>query len=505
MTIFRLLIISLIPFCLQAQKVKIDWGEDFKLAIKHNDIQLIGLNHNSLYFYSNVKKKKKSLLSYNLGTDNFSINDIAVIYNDKIIKSSKFFQSKDKVIGISFFIYKKEDILEVVVYDFKNGVFEAPRVAYQHDFRKYTKGFAPIAYVPESNDDLDATFFRSQDSTKIVFVNVLSNQDSKKNDKIVVAVFDEDMDLLWDKIQDLPYKDKKFDIEKAIITDEADDVFLIGKFFTKKRKFDYKVFKVTESEVKEYAIVLNEKIEPVALSAVRPENHQSLLLTGLYKLKGKDMVHGVFSGILNLDNDKNDELDYSKYSSEQRDIDLKAVNFSFVEPFRLSNGNAHFLAESRFATRGNSSQGTSEVTYHFRDFIFVTVNSEGKILENRKIERKLASSNQRIGYSFFRYQNNTFLLFDSKTSSQDKKKYNLKGMKFHQIAKIFCFDPNGELVRKKMLFSSKDKTRFYFDILPIIKDNNLVFLTAKFGNTGFEHWRDNTVIQCGFIDLNNFQ
>ena len=505
MTIFRILIFTLIPIFLQAQKAKIHWGEEFNLPIKYSRIQLIGENHNNLYFYSNVKKKKKSLLSYNLGTDNFSLNNIEVKYKDEVIKSSKFFQSKDKVLGISFFIYKKEDILEMIVYDFKNGTFEDPRVAYQHDFRKYTKGFAPIAYVPESNDDLDATFFRSQDSTKIVFVNVLSNQDTKKNDKIVVAVFDEDMDLLWDKIQDLPYKDKKFDIEKAIISNEGDDVFLVGKFFAKKRKPDYKIFKITEGDLKEYAIALNEKIEPVALSVVRQENNQSLLLTGLYKLKGKDYIHGVYSGVLNLDKDQNEELNYSKYTKEERRVDLKADFYHFVEPFRLPNGNAQFLAENKFVSNPGSNSSSIEASFYFRDFIFITVNSKGEILENKIITRKIISDNPRTGHSFFRYNDHTFLIFDSQTSSEDKKKYNLKGAKFHQIGKIYCFDENGDIVHKKMLFTSKDKIHFYFDIQPVMHDNWITFIVAKFGLSGIGGSNNEAIIQCGSIDLNNFQ
>ena len=313
------------------------------------------------------------------------------------------------------------------------------------------------------------------------------------------------MDLLWDKIQDLPYKDKKFDIEKAIVTDSGEDVFLVGKFFAKKRKPDYKIFKVTEGDVKEYAIVLNEKIEPVALSAVRHENNQSLLLTGLYKLKGKDYIHGVYSGVLNLDKDQNEALNYSKYATEERNYSLKPDFFHFVEPFRLPNGNAQFLAENRFVASSGSNSSAVDASFNFGDFIFITVNKEGEILENKIIDRKLITNISRKGHSFFRHNNYTFLVFDSKTSNEDKKKYNLKGAKFHQIGKMYCFDENGDIVRKKMLFSSKDKLRFYFDILPIINEGNLVFLTAKFGNSGFEHWRDNTVIQCGYIDLSTFQ
>jgi hypothetical protein len=507
MKIYRFLpLLILISFNLNAQKAKIQWGPEYKTKVGQFGIQLIGVDDDNFYLLNELKKKKKNVLRYDLEKEEFTEYDFNLEYNDEFLEKTTFIKTRDKIIGLSAMLYKKEDIFRLVVFDIENGEFSKPRPVFEHDFRKYTKGVMPLLYVPESNDDIDASVFQSQDSSKIFFFNVFSNQDTRKEDKIVIAVFDDDMNLLWDKIQDIPYKDKAFNIEKAIVTNNGKEVFIIGKYFEKKRKYNYKVFKISKNEVKEFDIILNDKIAPVALTAYYQEQNQSLIFGGLYNLKDKNYIHGVFSGKLKHENTTIDDLSYSKFTTDERGANEKD-DYSIVGSFKLDNGNFQFLAEKRYV---NSSGGGSDgsiryVDYHNDDFIFVTLDGKGEIIKKQKIERKSASLSPRKGHAFFRYADHTYLLFDAKISSEDKKKYHLKVMKIHNIGKLFCFNSNGKTVRKKMLFTSTDKRYFYFDIFPGIFNNELIFLGGQIGNSGLEQWKSKRVLQLGTINLGNFK
>lgn len=495
----------ILSFNLTAQKTKITWGPETKTKILPQSTKRIGVEDDYFYILNDIKKKKKTVLRFNLKDGETTESDFDLRYNGDPLEKLSFINTANNIIGVSAISYKKNKSLELIAFDLKNGEFTEPIPVYEHAFKRYTKGIEPILWIPESNEDLEAGIFQSFDKTKVLFANALSNQDTKNEDKMAIAVFDENMKLLWDKIQDFPYKDKKLEIMGAYVADNGNEVFVSASFVKNKKSYDYKIFRITENDFREYELVLNEKVNPTAIALFYNESQQSLVLGGVYVLKAEGIPHGVFSGKLDLSMNFNNELNYSPFDKEEKDKNTKA-DYRMVGLASLSNGSFQFLIEGAYVvSMSTGTPGIFDYRYFYTDFIFATVDNEGGLVSSYKLERKVVSEKfPKNSLSFFPYGDYTYLLFDAKVTDEDKRKYKLKSfLNLATIGKLYAFDQNGKLIRQKMLFTSSDKDYFSYNVIAAVFKNQLFFLGMKLNyGSNFTYQR---TVRLGSIDLDNFQ
>ncbi len=425
--------------------------------------------------------------------------------NGDPLEKLRFINTKNSILGVSAISYKKDKSLELISFQLKNGEFTNPEPVYEHAFKRYKKGIAPIAYIPESNEDLETSISRSFDRTKVLFTNTLSNQDTKNEDQLVIAVFDAELNLQWDKIQDVGYPDKKLEIMSAFVADNGKEVFVSASLVKNKKNYDYKIFRITENDFREYELVLNEKVNPATLALFYKESEQTLIVGGLYVLRSDGIAHGVFGGKFDLSKDFNDELNYFKFDKEDKDKNTKA-DYSIVGMASLANGNFQILMEGRFISSSGTSTGPTAIYYHYKDLVFITIDGEGGLVKTDKIDRDaLGMDVPRNGHLFFLYGDYTYLLYDSKITKEDKQKYKLSGLSIgHNIAKLYCFDQYGKLVRQKMLFTTKDGEYFCYGVNGAVYGNQLYFLGVKYMTNFFTQYQNQISMHLGSINLDDF-
>src|SRR5690606_16977415 len=155
----------ILSFNLTAQKTKITWGPETKTKILPQSTKRIGVEDDYFYILNDIKKKKKTVLRFNLKDGETTESDFDLRYNGDPLEKLSFINTANNIIGVSAISYKKNKSLELIAFDLKNGEFTEPIPVYEHAFKRYTKGIEPILWIPESNEDLEAGIFQSFDKT----------------------------------------------------------------------------------------------------------------------------------------------------------------------------------------------------------------------------------------------------------------------------------------------------------------------------------------------------
>ncbi len=475
-SIFGFVLFCLLPMNGSAQVSKVNWGEVYKTSAEYEGgVRMIGKEGNHYYVLSGEKKRNKKILKYNLKNEVISEQKVELKYQDKKLNLLHIIKTKEKTYGISERVNKKKNQFEILVSEFKEGNFLSTNLVFEHKYEK------KIIQPSETKNKDVKGFMLSADSSKIVFINSTSSKDKMRKDEILVATFDNDFKLLWSKIQEVPYSDKKFLTKRIMIANNGVDLMLIGKYKKWKIKefFEHKILHLTKNEFKEYDVPLKDPFKPVTIVSFYKEEDQSLFITGVYSTIKEKTVKGIFCGSIDLAGKGIRGLKYHPFSKkEQKEFSESQLVFSIAEFRELENGNYQFLAEKKRKLEYKDKYDRAappKISFSYNDFMFVTIEKGGEKIKTFKLDRKLNTHYDRKGYSCFFNGDITYLVYDSNIRKKDKEKFNLKASKIHVITKVVALNKNGELLSTDILFDSK-KTKYRLDdIIALYEEDHLFF------------------------------
>lgn len=328
-------------------------------------------------------------------------------------------------------------------------------------------------------------FVLSKDSTKIL---VYHNNPYEKynNEEFSYKVYDDALNLVWEKEVQLPYKDRYFSIEDYIVDNEG-NVFMRAEIYPDRQKgekaskeyqadkfvvlsYNHKKDKISQFEVKlsgkwirSMSYDINEHTKEVAVGGFYADDRK-MAIKGVFYL-AMDIETGEIKTTSKKEFDKGFMADMIGERKAEKGKGL--TSFVFDHFLVKKDGGAYLLAEKYYVTvhtytdaNGNTH---TKYTYHYDDIIVVSVGKTGDIDWVRKVPKKSgASSGYYLSYgiSHNKEKDNLNLFFN------DNPK-NIEYMKDHpnkaksvgslkkSMAMLVTFNEEGNMKRVPM-FSAKD-------------------------------------------------
>jgi hypothetical protein len=332
----------------------------------------------------------------------------------------------------------------------------------------------------------------SKDSSKIL---MFGNNAFKKNEneKYYIKVLDQNMQKLWDKTIELPYKDKFVSIEDQLVTNEGRVGVLIKHYdqeVTKEAirkdgdkipayKTKMLVYDKENANPVEYILDIGNKF--VHTLQLADDNINNLLLFGMYKEKNNGYITGFFTAIFDKKTNEVTTKNLNQFPQslvEQIKIDKqgsdKESDPGLSKVFRLNdvvereNGSRDFILEYSsevYVPPSSYYNGTTWVTtggywmYNYGDIIDINLKPDGKTVIAR-IPKMQTSRDVRYFSNFkaLPYKNKLLVFYndDDDNIDRDIEKKPDPLHKFNKSVFVMGVIGEGGDVTREILFRNKD-------------------------------------------------
>ena len=249
--------------------------------------------------------------------------------------------------------------------------------------------------------------------------------DRGENEKFTVRVYNDDMQLLWNKKITIPYEDKLFEIENYRV-DNFGNAYILGieykdKLRTRRRgkpNYQYKIlsYKNGGEDFKEYTVELDDKF--ITDLNFRIADNEDIICAGFYSDKGTLSIKGTYflsvdakSGKIKKNGIK--QFDTEFLSGFMSEVKAKKGNkelyrFSIDQIILRSDGGALLIAEQfyiREVSRYNQATGFYDYTYYYyyNDIIVINIKPDMSIEWATKIPKRQVTTNDGGHFSSYAY------------------------------------------------------------------------------------------------------
>lgn len=502
-----LLLCSITALFLQAQDYQVNWGPRYNMKIGYADQnEFLGI-HGDHYYILSHNRKAAILQQFDL--------------NHKLLREEPFiFQipSNEAVIGGSVrtnagsFIYLytvDRDRQEWALYvsRFNNGQFRRPVLAYKEIFDVKNK---QISEVFESYQNYGGPpLIVSPDSTHVAFVDIMPSLDYRDDDVVATAVFDNQMNLVWQAAWFYKFSKKDFEITQSAVSDKG-ELYLTGWTHVKRKgkkrglrsveylpEYEYKLFKVTAQDMTEEVVDIGEYVAPLDAKLFFSKTDPSdFVVAGFYtddnaksRMKGLFFCNGnTRQGILDK---KLNEFKPSFLKNLASDKAIKKdkgldMTYRILDILHFGDGTMGFIAEDNYEVETNTvdpyyggyyygyntfrynpynSRFNRQITYHSNDIIIPLFDKEGNLLNIQKIYKDYRSSvPSYTSYLMAHVRDKVYLIFNDFKSGEEKKKLDKK--KGRNYTDLVVLDSQGNIESQQNLFNDHETelefvTRWY--------------------------------------------
>lgn len=473
---FFILFIALftMPFFLFSQTLDIDWGE--KYGIKGSGkTELLTIENDGYYvvFGMNNFKGNVRVLKYNFQNKVLSEETHKFEYSERRLSLRKIIKIDSRIYGI--LSYNEWD-RNTFISEFENGHFGRIGKWFEHDFDRRGKFLSS----EQSYQDLEHSISKSPNGSSLVYASSIRKYDKYRPEEFLVAVFDNQMNLKWEKKEALEYYDTSFFTDKVTVDDNGENVFLIG-FISKKRQKDaYKIFHITQDNTQEYSINLKDKYHPTSVFIFYDQEKEELVITGIYKAYNKKYQAGIFYQELDLVTSKFSKVKYEPFAQK----DQLEHRYSITEFRELSNGNYQFLASSRKCLldgksgmsapeRNNEKLRDEEWPTHCfcNQIIFWITDKQGNFIKRNIYDREIKMAYNTVGYTLLSDGDSTYLFFVMDGKKDKKAKLNRNNFDL----KLLHIDAQGNVISDKIILQSKNMEYLIEDILAFFHEEKIIF------------------------------
>lgn len=461
------------------------WGPTYKSSPGLYALFYLAGGNSDNYFMVSRPVNKNELLKFDFNHKLISTSPIDFRFNGAELMFEEFITTKSKKFGMFSNYDKKAKTFSIQAAELVGGNFEPIKeVAVQHYIGQY-KYIEDVGLNILGNTDDDATgsFAISLDKNYVAKIRILSNKESGQADLISVIVFDENLKVKWQKLQDFPYNDKKLDIQNFVVNNFG-EVFLAITLDLPKMEvekglpyYNYQVVKITDSDFKEYKLNLSgNNVVSTACLFSSPENND-IYIGGFCKDKEKQTSGDnclFFSKLDNATGSLNSKV--YPFSKEFLDGMVKnkkiedgdgIVNFKIKDFITFSDNTFSFIAEKSYITYSiNALNGSSKTIYNTDEIIIPRFESNGELRNLVKLDKYYSSIDiLRTSYFMGVKNNKLFLLFNDFKSQDEVIEANkvvyLKASN-NTCTSLAIIDAKGQLESKKTLFTGKETNGFFF-------------------------------------------
>lgn len=437
--------LSLIAITSNAQKFNVKWGETKKLKFDFDDAVPVS-NSNFMVLRLEMKGGKFGSVVRSTAFAVLVDKEMSTIIEKEIeiVEKNSIVKGFNKYGNNVFFIYSSYD--------------KSNKTTTLYAIKLDDKTLDPISKTTigsfesdKENDQADATYKLSSDSTKVLLM-VKGPRRKKETEKLFLAVFDIDLKKLWSKQIDLGIDQKFVKIHDVDVSNDG-KIYLALKHYenetsketvkdeegNKVPSYVYKMYVFEDGTAKEKIIRMD--FQGLFVQGTRLINNKEGLVTvaGLYKQKHNGRITGVFYGIIDnktaeIKNPKIVEFPTSLLelidkdgfgSTKEKDPGL-SMNFLMRHILYRDNGSVDLICEYYkldVTTSYNSQTGSSRTyyTYYFGDIVNTNINQNGEVTFTRvpKNQRFLNYSGY-LGFTPIIYNDKLVLLYNDDKDNVDR-------------------------------------------------------------------------------------
>lgn len=470
-------------------QMQVKWGPVYKKeGGMFSSFYLVGGDEKNYYLIMRPKKEN-TLLKYDYNHKLVSETPITFEYNGDNLILKEFIHTKAKTFGIFTSYDKKGNAFTVQAAEFSSGKFKPVKeIARQ----PYLVQYKFIYFGVSGYTDADATggFVMSADSSHVATIQTLSSKEKSQTDQISIIVFDENMQVKWQKIQDFPYKDSKFDIQDFVVSNNG-DVYLAATLDKERKEkekglpdYKYKILRISKDGYKDYDVSLSGNNVVSSAGLFISPNSEEVRIGGFTKDRDKDTDgnNGTFFSTLNASTGvfKSQSFPFSPTLLEglikEKDIDKGdgIRNFIIRNFVTFSDGSFSFIAEEFYIrqittyTYSNGRSVPSTKTYYYTNEILIPrFNADGTLRNIAKVDKDFGSQSSMItSYSLAVYNDKLYLLYNDAKSRNEKKEAGNKGGLFGSAktglySDLAVIGADGEVESIETLFTGAETEGFY--------------------------------------------
>ncbi|MBN4051272.1 hypothetical protein JYU16_00500 [bacterium AH-315-M05] len=466
-----------------AQNLNVRWGAELKHPSGSYINSIIGEDNDGFYV---MRTKGKLLRKSRLWLERYSNKTMKQIFSKELLMPN----TKGKEVDFEDLKYVDGKLLLFTSYFNKKLRKNYAFVQHINEKGIVSRNFKEMDQitVTKTSNRGSFDFILSEDSTKIL---VYHNAPYEKysNEKFSYKVIDKDLNVIWSKSIELPYRDKYFSISNYLV-DNFGNVYMLAEIYPDRQKGEKKergkqnakfvilAYYYKTGELKEFDVTLKDKW--ISEITFKVDKQGNLVAGGFYSNDKYFSIAGTFY----LTIDKKTKIvkakgikEFSKaflmeFMSERKADKGKELKRFYFDHFVLrDDGGAVMVAEQYYVkvTTYTDSKGNTRTTYHYyyNDIIVVSISPDGTITWAKKIPKKQHSTNDGGPYSsyiFAVFGDKMYFIFNDNPKNiqiykTDPKKIKYMNKPKKSIATLVTVDSNGEMKRIPM-FSAKD-----FDVI----------------------------------------
>lgn len=486
-----------------AQNLEVDWGVPQKkeggIFTKFHLVDIVD-DH---YYVMMSPRKSNTLLKYSMNNHKLVSNQaIDFEHEGKRVLLDQFIHTTSGTFGFFTPKSRMKKNQAVITSRFDKGKFEKISLVYKHQ----PKSANSIATANKSYKE--GGIFASKDSSHVAFVDIHTSNMRGSATSLAVAVFDENMERIWDKIQPLKFKNQTVDIVQKVVSSQG-EVFLIAKLYDVSLKsfmpgnkdildYDYKVFKITKDGFQDIDVKIGGGKAATDAGVFFPKNNsKDFILSGFYTDKTrKGRIVGTFiakgnseSSTLSANTQKFEANFLTDLLTEKQIKKEKGLynSFSIKDMVEFGDGSMAFIAEETYVTTNSvpSGNGRSSTSYSYssNDIIIPRYSAEGELLNIQKVKKRYSSS-AFLPSSYFLslHQGNICLIYNNLKGRAERKavkKSRDKSGKIGYFTDMTVISPEGEIILQETLFNKRDLDFMFYPQLSSYQGNTILVGAAN--------------------------
>jgi hypothetical protein len=500
----------LLFFCFSSaaftQSYPIDWGpENIKEGGLNGNFRLVGLTDDAYHLIMRPRRSN-TLLSFNFDHRLTSNKAINLQFGSKDVQLNDFVETRAGRFAYFIDYDRRNDQISLLVSSFEHQTFSNTRAVLQQSF-KAGWGFRNIqAGTHLVGGDINNSLTLSIDSSKVALANILSTREMNAPEAYALAVFDENFELLWKKIQLFEYRDRDLQVIQSVVSNDG-ALYLLARLFDRPTlftsaaerglpKYSYKVFRVTEDGHQTFDIELASGTAPQYAGLYFPDPSSSnFIVSGFYTTN--ERRSGLVGLFLNKVTVATAEVSSETYPLENefleglinnRDLNKdRGLNTAFrIKDFlQFRDGSFGFIAEEYYVTvsrqnTGNVGMQRETYVYHSDQIVIPRFSVEGEFLNIQKIDKSYRSEDADVtSYSMALANGKVYLVYNDSKKANERRELREAGRKRGRYTDMTVIDENGAIIFQETLFSSREIDMTYLPQQSDFSDEYLLILAVK--------------------------
>ncbi|MEM1321398.1 MAG: hypothetical protein AAGG75_14175, partial [Bacteroidota bacterium] len=219
----------------QGRTHKIDWGPTIKYEKKKIwNFTLLDFDGEHYHLLSNDRSQKAyQLLKYNQKHELIEAKEHDFKYKKKSVVLNTIRKTVSDRYAIGYHFDGKKDKYTVLFSKYEDGSFGPMKVAHEFDYVEVGRNVGEHGAMLSSKRRNNAVLINTSQQN-IAYIKTLPPTSRKALEKIEIALFDNQFNLLWNKTLKLSYRHDRFSIISYAVNDEG-KVLILGRAYNKKK------------------------------------------------------------------------------------------------------------------------------------------------------------------------------------------------------------------------------------------------------------------------------